>query len=264
MDHLPVTIVSPLLFIVLFIISSANLIDTQDCTANAPDGGSYDLRLLREEGIIFQRDLETGIGWNFFISICQNLINNCSNCGNAGYCQNGTLLGRVHTYCVGTFVSIVGLSGGAGVNLTYFNPTEGRKGVVSIRCTPGAPLISNKRAITPSRIDGYQFFFDSSAACVSCAHSNCNSCTTSGCAWCIDTNSCISASTTCRNVIKNPASCPYACTSNTSCDTCTRNSCTWCIGTNSKCVRNDQQGVCTDGYIQDPNYCDVEIQTNDA
>jgi len=68
-------------------------------------------------------------------------------------------------FCVGSQEQIIGLPGGAGVELTYSEKQEGRKGKVIIYCDDEGPIVSDVYAVTPVKITDYEFYFNSSIAC---------------------------------------------------------------------------------------------------
>jgi len=124
----------------------------------------YDLTSLMAQGPITQIDAANL--WTYTIVICQNNIN-CDKCLKAGYCQTGTLGGKLYTYCVGSIEEgeMTGIPDGKGAILEYDEPLHGgRIGKVIINCVPGA-LVANKVAISPAKVTDYTFTFDSSAGC---------------------------------------------------------------------------------------------------
>jgi len=129
------------------------------CSVTSNDGSSYDISELSRIGPI--RASGQDDDWTYSVSICNNMIP-CNICSEAGYCQMGKSL----TYCVGTYNGqITGMPHGAGVELVYQEPVQGRMGRVFIYCYPNGPLVSDITAISPDKVTGYEFHFYSRAAC---------------------------------------------------------------------------------------------------
>jgi len=136
-------------------------ISTTTCKATADDGSAYDLRQLVVHPPLWGADQWKE--WNYTVSICQDTLS-CFGVDPAGYCQFNLDYPWIE-FCVGKFDSIQGLNNGAGVKLTYKDPTEGRIGTVTITCDPNGPVVSGITAISPDKIEDYEFNFKSSAAC---------------------------------------------------------------------------------------------------
>lgn len=128
------------------------------------DGSSYDISILQTLGPLSGTDSENK--WHYTVSICEDALTSCDICSEAGYCQKGK--GNEDqdvTFCIGKYVGITGYDQGRGVELLYNEPVVGRVGKVIIHCNPGGPIVSNITVVSPSSITGYEFHFDSSAAC---------------------------------------------------------------------------------------------------
>jgi len=136
-------------------------VSTTSCKVTADDGSAYDLRQLVVHPPLWGADDIKE--WNYTVSICQDTLS-CYGVDPAGYCQFNLDYPWIE-FCVGKFESIQGLNNGAGVKLTYKDPTEGRIGTVTITCDPNGPVVSEITAISPDKIEDYEFNFKSSAAC---------------------------------------------------------------------------------------------------
>eukprot|EP01123_Difflugia_compressa_P009742 TRINITY_DN331_c0_g1_i1.p1 TRINITY_DN331_c0_g1~~TRINITY_DN331_c0_g1_i1.p1 ORF type:complete len:259 (-),score=40.00 TRINITY_DN331_c0_g1_i1:46-822(-) len=234
----------------------------QDCSTTAPDGSKYNLDALANFGYI--NGVDDKNEWNYTVKVCGDTIpciqtndpNVCSS--GAGYCQHSNTLSQ--TYCVGLYIPpMVGLDNGAGVQLIYQSPRQGRMGVVTITCNPGGPLVSGVVAISPFVVSGYKFYFNSSAACPyrDCPGIHtCDECSSSeNCKWCLDSNTCVqSDNTQCSNWINNPSFCSSTC-QYPSCDQCCDSGCFWCLGQKQCTIRTR---VCEGGAIHNSTYCPLE------
>jgi len=134
------------------------------CIATAADGSSYDLSVLRDHGPLSATG-DDGL-YAYAVSVCRD-ANPCNDeCPEAGYCQHRVQPPLVN-FCVGTYVpdKILGQEGGNGVTLFYEEPKLGRIGKIFAECDALGPLVSDITAVSPSTIDGYEFYFKSYAAC---------------------------------------------------------------------------------------------------
>jgi len=236
-----------------FFFAIIYLSHTQPCKTTASDGTVYDLSRLMAVEIGAYDDQKL---WLYNISICHNSLK-CDICQSAGYCQSGFLSGTKYEFCIGSFKSIVGRPGGTGVDVIYNEPQQGRIGTVKITCDPSGPLVARMKAISSSSLTGYEFLFDSVAACNSACGTatGCGSCTENGCLWCLDTSSCVNpTNVVCRNFIRHPEICPDPCKKFNSCGTCANGECAWCLG-NNICVQLDVINKCDGGVVQDPKFC---------
>jgi hypothetical protein len=138
----------------------------QSCRVSAPDGSTYDLSRLAALGTIAASD-SNGL-WTYTVSICSDAVN----CGTAsrfpvGYCQYGRVGGTDYYTNVGYLDQIFARSGGAGVELLYYESRERKTGKVIITCDPNN-LVSQLSAITPTNPSmPYEFRFSSVAGCAS-------------------------------------------------------------------------------------------------
>jgi len=131
------------------------------CNIVASDGSTYDLTRLAALGTISGTD--SSALWTYSISVCGNKVQ-CGTGETTGYCQYGVIGGRQYFFNVGYLDQTIAHPDSGGVELLYFEPTEGRSGRVFITCDPTA-LVSNINAITPENPLDYEFHFSSIAGC---------------------------------------------------------------------------------------------------
>jgi len=100
---------------------------------------------------------------------------------------------------------------------------------------------------------GYSDTCSSYTTCPTCAGSD-----NSQCAWCLESQTCLSDSTQCRSFIHNPQYCPKTdCSGISSCESCLDDGnnqyCDWCLDTSS-CIDLADRASCDDA-INDGQYC---------
>jgi len=191
------------------------------------------------------------------VTICENNITNCGNCGtnreccsggSPGFCQSNPFFAD----CLGKFSKVNGLSSTDGVELIYDNGDFGLTGSLKIYCDPNVDDIANVRFENFT----YSNVLASSRHACPIRSGTCSTCTRQGCLWCLETNVCVCPPTPCQNFIKDPENCSFACRY-PSCETCAEtNGCSWCLGGGSadRCVASDNTDQCG-GVVKDPSYC---------
>jgi len=140
------------------------------------------------------------------------------------------------------FVGVISVGSSVRVDLSMYPPSSDARSGYWLSSTDGARLMANAIAYTIGSSCG--------------SFSSCGTCTSGGCQWCLDTNTCGSPSTSCPDRIVNPSDCPIDC-KHSKCSTCLDPSragqCSWCLDTHS-CVPASDSVNCK-GDINDRKYC---------
>ena len=110
---------------------------------------------------------------------------------------------------------------------------------------------------------GERTIIDLCGAPVSCtSYSNCNSCTSNGCVFCLDNTACQATVGSCRNFLSNPSFCPAppACSTFSTCNSCLTQgvNCVFCL-TNNACASLSNNSTCSN-QIGSPQYCPNKVR----
>lgn len=167
--------------------------------------------------------------------------------------------GSTYPLKVGTLYgfAVLGLNGTNSNDVVCLNGTFPQSSVQETYQLVGASYcIGQGPECVPNFQDGYPALM--ALAPIICNHCSgkafCQSCTSTGCAWCEDNNACGVASTSCRTQITNPKYCPpVACSSIYDCSDCaSESSCVWCI--NTKTCQDFHNTTC-ENRIGNPSGC---------
>lgn len=137
------------------------------------------------------------------------------------------------TYAFGVVLSTSNNQAVTCLNGTFpLSSEQGSFQLVGSSYCVGVPCTPNNRDIYPALLYLTPTVCNVVVACSS--EATCDACTSSGCAWCEDSNSCGQPSPTCRSQITQPKYCPVTpCPSLSSCSVCTSDpSCVWCLNSN--------------------------------
>jgi len=164
-----------------------------------------------------------------------------------GAWNNGTV--RVAQWSDGTpLVGVLQVGNSVRVDLSMYPPSSDAGFGYWISTTDGARLMAN----------AIKFTITNSTGCSS--YSNCGTCATAGCQWCLDTNSCGPRSNTCPDRIVNPVDCPITCNW-PNCTSCLapelNGQCSWCLD-NYSCIPYSQSSACG-GDINNRKFCPPRV-----
>jgi len=141
-------------------------------------------------------------------------------------------------------VGVIQVGGTNRVDLSMFPPSSTVSIYGWLATTDGARLMANAISYTIR-----------STSCT--ALTDCKSCASGGCQWCLDSSTCQTIGTDCPDTVENPADCPFDCSSFAKCNTCVDESnqgvCTWCLNL-KQCVTHADSKNCH-GVINNKKFC---------
>jgi len=214
-------------------------------TANdAPRGGFYpNYFAILPQNTYLSSGPATLVALNPTHPILQNVKSfNGGSCAYRGGLWN-PLAGQIAQWSDGTpLVGTLTPTRGRRVDLSFFPPSSDVVSCNWVSSTDGARLMANS-------------LIWAAGGSTSCStNTDCFSCATASCQWCLDTNTCSSPSTSCPDRIVNPSDCPINCSFST-CSTCTSQDgrCSWCLD-NHSCILESNSNTCR-GVINHKNFC---------
>jgi len=153
---------------------------------------------------------------------------------------------RVASWSDGTpLVGVLQVGNSVRVDLSFYPVSSDAGGSgYWIAATDGARLMANAILYT----------INNTGSCS--AYTNCGSCASARCQWCLDSNTCSTPNTSCPDRIVNPSDCPINC-NYSNCTSClapeVQSQCSWCLD-NYTCVPAANSNKCS-GDINNRKFC---------